>query len=510
MEVPDTVFNGRVPEIITKTPEEIHYFDAIISAEVVSGKGYEVRERGFFMSLDSLQDFETPDNKIICGSGKGVYSKKIENLKADKQYFYKAYAINEAGINCGNTKFFNTLSTIPTLSTGLANNIVDGQASCYGHIILQGDNEIETLGIVWGKSPNIDEMENVAIYVDPKAKDFKITLENLSGDVQYFFSAFAKNNIGTGYGEVQNFFAGSIWTEESSFISQAREDAATFVLKKDLYISCGVLQNSMPLKSTFQYSIQNKRWHSIAEIDTNLTRKGPFSFVLGDYAFLGHGKSLGGHRPDDFYRYDRFDNTWQEMFFPKILNGQAMEGRYMATGFSLGNNAYVVGGEVSARYLNEVLRLNVNETSGVYSWYKMSDFPSRIYEAVSFVCNGEAYAGLGREKVADSSIELPIVNKTIWKYNEAGDSWEEFITYAPKVFTNMVVVKNKAYGIAYNDNQIWELDIDTKKWKAKSKIPLKNTASIGKQFMLAVDNIVYIGIDRFATDVYAYHPLWDN
>ncbi|MEA3504460.1 MAG: S8 family serine peptidase, partial [Bacteroidota bacterium] len=113
---------------------------ADVSGEVVSDNGNAVTERGFVYNLNGNPT--TSDNKIVVGSGVGVFSTTLNNLSQATTYYVRAYGINSQGTIYGDNKLFTTLcdaySTFPFIEE-FSDQTLPG---CWDNVDNEGSGQI--------------------------------------------------------------------------------------------------------------------------------------------------------------------------------------------------------------------------------------------------------------------------------------------------------------------------------------------------------------------------------
>jgi len=96
-----------LPVVTTASVTEITKTTAVSGGEVKSDGGGEVTERGIVWGMNS--DPTIDNNKIISGTGTGVFVSNIANLEKFTTYHVRAYAVNSAGITYGSNMQFTTI-----------------------------------------------------------------------------------------------------------------------------------------------------------------------------------------------------------------------------------------------------------------------------------------------------------------------------------------------------------------------------------------------------------------
>jgi uncharacterized protein (TIGR02145 family) len=174
---------------------------ATFNAEVNSQGGGTVTERGAVWNTNGNPTVNS--NRIPLGSGTGVYTTTITGLSGGSNYYVRAYAINNFGINYGVEIPFSTLSGLATLTT---NNVIaqSTTATSGGNITDYGGSTISARGVVWNTTgtPTISDSKTtdgstIGSYVS--------NLTALIPSTTYYVRAYATNNTGTAYGNQQTF-----------------------------------------------------------------------------------------------------------------------------------------------------------------------------------------------------------------------------------------------------------------------------------------------------------------
>lgn len=134
------------------------------------------------------------------GSGTGSYTSQMTELDPGTTYYVKAYATNSVGTAYGQEESFTTTAlSQPSVITGTAYNITETGANIDGEVTDDGGAGITERGVCYGTSTNPSVSDNVVI----KGGDigsFSALLTGLTAGTEYYFRAFATNNVGTAYG----------------------------------------------------------------------------------------------------------------------------------------------------------------------------------------------------------------------------------------------------------------------------------------------------------------------
>ena len=200
-----TLYNPGYPIVTTKNVSEITQTNAVCGGNVISSATL-VTERGVCWSKS--EEPSVADNHTIDGNGLGNFNSIIEGLEPDMKYYVRAYAINQYGVNYGETKTFVTAPIVVELPVVITKEltIIDATtAKCGGEVISDGNSAVTQRGICWcvHPKPTIDEgsfsIEGQGI------GSFESIMEYLQPNKTYYARAYATNSKGTAYGEDREF-----------------------------------------------------------------------------------------------------------------------------------------------------------------------------------------------------------------------------------------------------------------------------------------------------------------
>lgn len=99
------------PTINTLPASSVSSSSATLYGNVTSDGGAAVTERGVCWS--QYPDPTVSESHTTVGVGHGMFTSSLTNLQSATTYYFRAYAINSAGISYGNTESFTTSLNIP-------------------------------------------------------------------------------------------------------------------------------------------------------------------------------------------------------------------------------------------------------------------------------------------------------------------------------------------------------------------------------------------------------------
>ena len=177
---------------------------ATFSGSVTDDGNSAVTERGFIYSTTPSPT--TLSNKIISGSGVGVFSANAYGLFSSTKYYVRAYAINNVGTAYSNELDFITLEspTNVSISTSVPVNITTNSATLGGNISSDGGNTVTERGVVYGLSIN-PTTSNTKIQSGDGIGIYSVNVTGLTQGTTYHVRAYAINSNGTFYGADESF-----------------------------------------------------------------------------------------------------------------------------------------------------------------------------------------------------------------------------------------------------------------------------------------------------------------
>lgn len=490
------------PTVTTKTDTAFsnENFTLTIKGEVLTqGKNSYFFHYGFCWGIDSTN--LTDSIFFIKNSNTEIdtFSHDLNDLNGNLTYYWRAIAKNQYGMALGEIRKYKTPSEKPSVTSEANSDFPDeGSLLFTGKILAIGKiKSVFAKGFCWGTDAENHLTDSVFLENNSfEPGTFSYILPNVRGNTTYYWQAFAKNDYGISHGIIKTYRTPAIFEAKTDFPPYFRENFAVFSLKNILYITCGEI-NRNPTSETWWY--EENAWRIIQNNMPGNNRRYPVAFTIGDsLAYVGTGQGLNGsERPvfGDFYIFNGNTKTWTTA----PIQTPAEMPRYMAVAFSLNNKGYVVGGLFENEVLHDVWEHSIQD--GTDSWKKKNDFPKPFYGGISFYNGERAFVGFGNNE------------NTLWEYDAEIDQWHEFAkspTYPQGESARIcsgVISRNKIILLDVTNN-IWELDLTTKKYVLKNKLP-EIFPAYNEQNMFSIGDAIYIGTGGTAL-FYRYYPAWDN
>lgn len=211
-------------QVTTNEPVTVGYVDAKVSYVINDGGNSTITESGIIWGESRTLDI-TSGTKVKGSSNYAntTYYVTIKDLSAGDIYYYRAYAINSAGISYGQvelifTKILGEVSVI----TEEATNVKRTSARLHYSVISEGYKVVH-YGFIFNKKDNVDlnpyTFEGNAVLnvgyseygKDLNKNNAYYYIQNLSPDTYYEYQAFIQFITSDGeeeifYGEVESFY----------------------------------------------------------------------------------------------------------------------------------------------------------------------------------------------------------------------------------------------------------------------------------------------------------------
>ena len=195
----------RLPKVITISANNIYNTGASINSEVTEDGGSDVTQRGVCWSTN--QNPNMSDSITNNGKGVSTFNSIISGLTVNTTYYLRAYATNAEGTaysNEINFKTTNTSTSLPTITTSTASNIIQNEAVSGGNVVSNGGSAVTQRGVCWSTNPSPTLIDNSKASGNGLGS-FTTALSGLSSNTSYYVRAYATNSQGTAYGNQISF-----------------------------------------------------------------------------------------------------------------------------------------------------------------------------------------------------------------------------------------------------------------------------------------------------------------
>lgn len=193
-----------IPSVTTKDVADITLNTAISGGHVTSDGGIAVTARGVCWSNEHNPTIS--NSHTLEGDGTGEFLSSLTGLTLNTLYYVRAYAVNAVGVAYGNEISFTTLSEpiVPSVNTIQVTNITPTSARIEGNVTSSGGTDVTERGVCWGTSQNPTISGNHSSSGSGTGS-FVVDITGLIENTMYYARTYAKNSVGTAYGEAISF-----------------------------------------------------------------------------------------------------------------------------------------------------------------------------------------------------------------------------------------------------------------------------------------------------------------
>ena len=275
---------------------------AVLNGSIVDTGIPAFTECGFVYGFNSnpvINDYKiTTTNK-----GVGDYSVKVDNLELNKQYYVRAYAINEYGISYSSTQTTFSLATqqAQVEIADITNVDIDNcSALLNGEIVAVGTPAYTECGFVYNTFGNPMIQDNKIEVKKSGTGSFSAKCTELKRNTTYYVRAYAINEHGISYSSTQATF--SLATQQAQVeiadITNVDIDNCSALLNGEIvavgtpaYTECGFVYNTFgnPMIQDNKIEVKKSGTGSFSAKCTELKRN--TTYYVRAYAINEHGIS---------------------------------------------------------------------------------------------------------------------------------------------------------------------------------------------------------------------------
>ncbi|ADQ80252.1 hypothetical protein Palpr_2116 [Paludibacter propionicigenes WB4] len=188
---------GTEPTVTTTIATAITKTTATAGGEVTSAGTSPVTSRGVCWSTSASPTIA--DAKTTDADGAGTFTSAITSLTSGVTYHIRAYATSAVGTSYGADLTFETLGTLPTVTTTAASFVTSTTATAGGEVTSAGTSPIITRGVCW--SLNANPILANANSLGSGSDKYICSITGLKSNTTYHIRAYATSAVGTAYGE---------------------------------------------------------------------------------------------------------------------------------------------------------------------------------------------------------------------------------------------------------------------------------------------------------------------
>ena len=198
------------------------YTSATISS-VISSK---VLISQAFVHYTTSKDFASYE-EVQMQEKDGQYTAELVGLQENSTYYYRyAVANRYSSLVIETVNEFSTLNLVaPVVATLSVTEVTDSSAVVGGNVTDECSSEVTECGVVYSTNPNPTTVDSKVIS-GSGIGEFKCTITGLQELTTYYVRAYAKNDVGTAYGEEMSFTTQRekptipyFWVGETTFVT---------------------------------------------------------------------------------------------------------------------------------------------------------------------------------------------------------------------------------------------------------------------------------------------------
>lgn len=191
-----------LPAITTSAITSVNAPTAVCGGNINNDGGSSIISRGVCWNTVTNPTIE--DGKTTDGTGLGSFVSTITGLSPGTKYYVRAYATNSVGTVYGNVVSITLPAILPTVSTAVS-SITAGSALCTGDITNDGGSIILDRGFCFSTTQNpTSTISGPNIYPGTGEGTFTSSIPAdetlLNPGTTYYVRAYARNSVGTAYG----------------------------------------------------------------------------------------------------------------------------------------------------------------------------------------------------------------------------------------------------------------------------------------------------------------------
>ena len=202
-----TTNDSSLPSVLTSQVSYIGPHSVLCGGVVTDDGGYPVTARGVCYATEPDITEEDYYSYTVDSCGTGAFVSELTGLNVGTTYYYRAYATNEMGTAFGEEYAFTTNAQSPSVHTVEVMGDGEDAVVVKAEVVADGGNGVTERGVCWStnEEPTIDDDfatsgSGLGIYT--------CRIENLQPNTTYYMRAFARNDVGLGFGEVLSFTTG--------------------------------------------------------------------------------------------------------------------------------------------------------------------------------------------------------------------------------------------------------------------------------------------------------------
>ncbi|MDR3251413.1 MAG: hypothetical protein LBT42_07120 [Tannerella sp.] len=492
--------NDGLGVVITLEPSDVYAIKANVGGRISQPGEGEIITRGVYFSTD--RDFAS-NNSVISSDNDDTYSCQLIDLTPVTKYYVRAFVTNTYGTFVGSVDSFITRNGLPLLSATVVGNIGFTDVILSSDVSDGDDVTVEILerGFCWSIAPNHPTIEGDTIHCGFGTGVFEATINGLVANEQYYVRSFAKSRFGLAYGE------------EISFSTKKEVPTVVTHDPKNIQIGTAEVGGAIVDEGSNSVSVAGICW---SETNSNPTLSDNVMNlpVYPDSTFLGRLTNLKGSGK---YYYRAFATNAQGTSYGTVKDFTAPPVFYIglapfpgsvrlpnsAAYFAIGDNFYMLGGDIGSKYTDELWYYSVAEDVWRSRWaFKGGE--AKWQFGIRYGSDAFVYGGID-----ENGNEVP----DLYRYESNSNMWSGPFQ-APDTLYQTVgyAYSNSLYYIGGKSdtvkNNVWSYHVVLDQWKKETDFPVKQYGGIA----VVINNIAYVGMGKDELNICngkIWYPIYD-
>ena len=467
-----TTFDGMAI-VTTANATNITAISATCGGDVTNDGTLTVTARGVCYGITQYPTIE--GDHTTDGNGTGKFTSTLSNLNDKTAYYYRAYAITNAGTSYGEQRTFTTKDGSATVVLGESSDIKAASAIWTATITGDGGIKVTERGFCYSTNqyPTIDGDH---IVVGNGLGEFTGTLTKLIHNKLYYIRAYAINAIGTVYSEQKQFTTASglpiVTTKETTATSITISSGGNILEDGGYTISargiCYSTTNSTPTIND-NYTVAGLGIGDFSTIITNVSVNTTYYIrayatnsictAYGDVIIVTTGNGLptittanigenvtettangGGQVTDDGgYAVTAYGICWNTLPYPTINDNKTNDGAgtgyfsstindiditgsntYYVRAYATNKNGTAYGEQIKVSKENLDYKTLPRTEYGGYIYVLYKDMGAMSFNEANKVCEELVFAGYDDWQIPENEVLLQIMTyyTTGWMRND--------------------------------------------------------------------------------------------
>ncbi len=477
----------------TLTPSDVYAIVATTGGEILDAGEGEIKKRGIYYStakdLSSKKELESTAETE-------TYSLQLTGLTPATKYYVQAFVENTNGIFIGTVDSFITMSGLPVI-TMPKDSIKPGftDATLTAIVTDGGDKTLTVIerGFCWTTTSGVEPtILDDTVQSGSGTGRFEGTITGLTAQQEYFARAYAKSNHGEiAYGAKISFYTKTdiptVQTADVENIQGGNADVAGTIVDEGIgaVTSTGIcwsLTNNTPTLSDSVLALPLRSNNTFSGTLDNLT--GGKTYYIRAYATNKNGTAYGKVKqlttPPVF-------ETGRKLFpgATRLPNSTAY--------FAIGDELYLLGGDLGPAYTNELWVYSVSKDE----WNERFSFSDarKWQSAITYGAGAFVYGGLEQGAMAKASLHFYTPPPTnLWNIKAQSNQSDSLYLSASYAYSNsLFFIGGKRDSVS---NKVREFHMAFG-WQQKPDFPAKQYGGVAA----IIENTVYVGMGKDDSDV---------